>query len=189
MLVIAGRLGVVCDGGVGGSEASGSDDHGEPGESDEHGFACDDGLGVVHVHRHPGGRDVQVLSWTARRSRRVRHRRPTSRIGAGEPHVRGAGRVGVPDVNTTSFSWAIVPPTPTIVPPTPANPTNLTSATFTFTDAQTGVGFKCALDGGSFSFVHVHRRPIRVCRAGITRSRSKRRSGRTRRASRPRSPG
>ncbi len=52
--------------------------------------------------------------------------------------------------NATSVSWAIVPPAPTIVSH-PASPTGATSATFTYTDTQSGVGFKCSLDGASFN--------------------------------------
>jgi hypothetical protein len=52
-----------------------------------------------------------------------------------------------------SFTWTInttPPPTPTITAK-PANPTNQTSASFSFTDAQTGVSFLCQLDGSAFS--------------------------------------
>jgi IPT/TIG domain/Bacterial Ig domain len=52
-----------------------------------------------------------------------------------------------------SFTWTInttAPPTPTITAK-PANPTNLTTASFSFTDTQTGVSFLCQLDGGVFS--------------------------------------
>ena len=51
-----------------------------------------------------------------------------------------------------SFTWTVdttVPP-PTITS-TPANPTNQTSATFSFTDTEAGVSFLCQLDGGAFS--------------------------------------
>jgi hypothetical protein len=52
-----------------------------------------------------------------------------------------------------SFTWTIAttpPPTPTITS-TPANPTNQTNASFSFTDAQAGVSFLCQLDGSAFS--------------------------------------
>jgi hypothetical protein len=42
------------------------------------------------------------------------------------------------------------PPTPTITK-APVNPTKSTSASFSFTDSQTGVTFLCALDGSSYS--------------------------------------
>jgi len=51
--------------------------------------------------------------------------------------------------NATSFAWAIVPPAPAITGH-PANPTNQTSASFTFTDSQAGVHFQCSRDGASF---------------------------------------
>jgi hypothetical protein len=41
-------------------------------------------------------------------------------------------------------------PAPTITSK-PANPTNQTSASFTYTDSQAGVTFQCALDGAAFS--------------------------------------
>ena len=54
---------------------------------------------------------------------------------------------------TASFTWTIgttLPPTPSITS-TPTNPTNQTSASFSFTDTQTGVSFLCQLDGSAFS--------------------------------------
>ena len=38
-----------------------------------------------------------------------------------------------------------------VITSTPANPTNQTSASFSFTDTQTGVSFLCQLDGSAFS--------------------------------------
>jgi hypothetical protein len=55
--------------------------------------------------------------------------------------------------SAASFTWTInttPPPAPTITS-TPANPTNQTSASFSFTDTQTGVSFLCQLDGSAFS--------------------------------------
>ena len=52
--------------------------------------------------------------------------------------------------NVTSFSWAIIPPTPTIVTH-PATLTGATTASFTYSDTQSGVTFKCALDGSNFN--------------------------------------
>jgi large repetitive protein len=52
-----------------------------------------------------------------------------------------------------SFTWTInttPPPTPTITS-NPANPSNQTSASFSFTDTQTGVSFLCQLDGAGYS--------------------------------------
>ncbi|MGO9855019.1 MAG: beta strand repeat-containing protein [Acidimicrobiales bacterium] len=49
-----------------------------------------------------------------------------------------------------SYAWTVTTPTPTINSK-PANPTNSTSATFTYSDSQAGDSFKCALDGASYS--------------------------------------
>ena len=43
-----------------------------------------------------------------------------------------------------------VPPTP-VITSTPSNPTNETSASFSFTDTEAGVSFFCQLDGSAFS--------------------------------------
>jgi hypothetical protein len=62
--------------------------------------------------------------------------------------VDPAGNVGGP----AAFSWTIVPPPPPQPKITsgPANPTNQTSASFTYTDTSS-VTFLCSLDGGSFA--------------------------------------
>jgi large repetitive protein len=55
--------------------------------------------------------------------------------------------------SATSFTWTInttLPPAPTITSK-PANPTNQTSASFSFTDTQAGVSFLCKLDASAFS--------------------------------------
>ena len=52
--------------------------------------------------------------------------------------------------SATSYSWAIVPPTPTITSE-PANPTTATSASFKYSDTLAGVSFLCSLNGASFS--------------------------------------
>ena len=49
-----------------------------------------------------------------------------------------------------SYTWSIVPPAPTITAK-PANPTNITSASFSFTDALAGVSFQCSLDNVAFA--------------------------------------
>jgi hypothetical protein len=43
------------------------------------------------------------------------------------------------------------PPAPALSPPLPANPTNRTTATFTFTDTEAGASFQCKLDAGSYA--------------------------------------
>ena len=53
----------------------------------------------------------------------------------------------------TAWSWTIdttPPPAPAIGSGT-ANPTNLTSATFVFSDSEPGLSFQCQRDGGGFS--------------------------------------
>ena len=52
-----------------------------------------------------------------------------------------------------TFSWAVdvtAPPTPTI-DSGPLDPSNSTSASFSFSDSESGVTFLCRLDGGGFS--------------------------------------
>ena len=61
----------------------------------------------------------------------------------------GAGNVSA----AASYAWTVdstPPPTPSI-DSTPANPTNLTTATFAFSVPEAGVTFVCKLDGGAFS--------------------------------------
>jgi hypothetical protein len=51
-----------------------------------------------------------------------------------------------------SFTWTIdttAPPTP-VITSTPANPTNQTSASFSFSDTEAGVSLLCQLDGSAF---------------------------------------
>jgi large repetitive protein len=50
----------------------------------------------------------------------------------------------------SSYTWQVVPPTPTITAK-PANATNQTTASFSFTDTLAGVSFECALDTSTFS--------------------------------------
>jgi hypothetical protein len=74
--------------------------------------------------------------------------------GAGTAHsfhvraIDAAGNVGA----GTSFAWTIDTQAPTVViDTTPANPTNATSATFTFHSADGGTSFACSIDGGAFT--------------------------------------
>ena len=57
-----------------------------------------------------------------------------------------AGNVSSP----ASYTWSVVPLAPTITAK-PANPTNQTAASFSFSTSQSGVAFACKLDGGSFT--------------------------------------
>jgi hypothetical protein len=58
----------------------------------------------------------------------------------------------------TSFSWTIdtTPPPVPLITSTPNNPTNQTSATFKFSDSETGASFLCQLDGNTFSACSNH---------------------------------
>ena len=58
----------------------------------------------------------------------------------------GSGSPGA----AATYSWSIVPPTPTITL-FPANPTASQSAAFNYTDSLAGVSFKCSLDGSPFA--------------------------------------
>ncbi len=53
----------------------------------------------------------------------------------------------------TAFSWTIdtTPPPAPAIGSGPANPTNLTSASFVFSDSESGLSFQCKRDGGAFS--------------------------------------
>jgi hypothetical protein len=53
----------------------------------------------------------------------------------------------------TRYSWRIdlTPPPAPAISSGPANPTTATNATFTFTDGEAGVTFRCRLDGGGYS--------------------------------------
>ena len=58
--------------------------------------------------------------------------------------------VGYPATSTFTISSSPLPPSPVIVS-SPANPTNQTSAIFTYSDSQRGVTFQCSLDGQAYS--------------------------------------
>ena len=70
--------------------------------------------------------------------------------------VRAIDNVGIKDASPASYTWVVdtVNPTTTITG-NPTNPSASTSATFTFTGADTGgsgvAGFECDLDGAGFS--------------------------------------
>ena len=54
---------------------------------------------------------------------------------------------------SASYGWTVdtqAPPSPTI-DSGPSDPSNSTSASFTFSDSEPGVSFRCQLDGGGFS--------------------------------------
>src|SRR5207249_3680348 len=67
--------------------------------------------------------------------------------------VRAIDAAGNTDPTPASFTWiidTIAPATPTLTA-TPANPTNQTTASFSFSDNQAGVSFLCQLDGAAFA--------------------------------------
>jgi hypothetical protein len=70
-------------------------------------------------------------------------------------HVRATDSLGniTPIASPTSVSFVVdttAPPAPSITA-APDNPTNDTSASFSFTDSQAGVTFQCSLDGAAYS--------------------------------------
>ena len=66
-------------------------------------------------------------------------------------HTFGVEAVsGASTSSATVYTWAIVPPAPTITS-SPSNPTTSTTATFAFSDTQAGVGFSCSLDSSAFA--------------------------------------
>ena len=63
--------------------------------------------------------------------------------------IDAAGNSG-PAASRTFQIDTVAPPTPTITSK-PANPTNSTSASFAFSDSESGVSLLCQLDGGGFA--------------------------------------
>jgi hypothetical protein len=55
--------------------------------------------------------------------------------------------------SATTFSWTVdtTPPPQPVITSSPANPTNQTSANFSFSDTEAGVSFVCQLDTSAFS--------------------------------------
>ena len=60
----------------------------------------------------------------------------------------------------TSYSWVVAPVLPPSIDAAPANPTTATSATFNFSDTQSGVTFVCSLDSAGYV----------ACTSGVTYS-------------------
>jgi hypothetical protein len=58
----------------------------------------------------------------------------------------GAGNISA----ATSYAWTVGVPPPSITA-NPANPTNLTTASFSFTDTDAAATFLCSLDAGSYA--------------------------------------
>jgi len=66
--------------------------------------------------------------------------------------VRAIDSLGNTDATPASFTWTIDTAAPdTVIDTSPANPTELTNADFTFHSTEAGSSFQCQLDGGGFS--------------------------------------
>ena len=66
--------------------------------------------------------------------------------------VRAIADLAGNDGTATSFSWTVDTTPPTVVlDSAPADPTNATTATFTWHASELVTGFECSLDGGAFS--------------------------------------
>jgi len=81
---------------------------------------------------------------------------PSLSDGSHTFQVRAIDRAGNVDVTPAGFTWVVdATPPDTTIASNPSNPTNNTTASFTFTGSDgggTGVaGFQCDLDGGGFS--------------------------------------
>jgi uncharacterized protein YhfF len=66
--------------------------------------------------------------------------------------VRATDPVGNSDMTPASFTWTIdlIPPDTTIIA-APADPTNSTAPSFSFTSSESGSTFQCSLDGGAYA--------------------------------------
>ena len=66
--------------------------------------------------------------------------------------VRATDAAGNTDSTPATYNWQIdVTPPETSISNAPANPTNLTSASFVFASTEAGSTFQCSLDGGAFT--------------------------------------
>ncbi|MEW5853280.1 MAG: hypothetical protein AB2A00_31155 [Myxococcota bacterium] len=73
-------------------------------------------------------------------------------VGSHTFSVRGTDPAGNTDASPATFTWVIdQTPPDTNITAQPNNPTNLTSASFSFSATETGSTFECQLDGGGFS--------------------------------------
>ena len=66
--------------------------------------------------------------------------------------VRATDAAGNTDATPASYTWTLDTTAPdTSITAQPANPTNATTASFSFTSSGGGVSFECQIDGGGFS--------------------------------------
>jgi hypothetical protein len=71
-------------------------------------------------------------------------------LAQGDHTFRVEAISGAKTSGAATYSWAIIPPTPTILAH-PANPTAATTAFFMYSDGEPGMSFKCSLDGSALS--------------------------------------
>lgn len=77
-----------------------------------------------------------------------------SNLGSGSHtfQVRATDSAGNTDPSPASYSWTVdSTPPDTVIDSGPPNPTNQTSASFTFHSTESGSSFQCQLDSGGFS--------------------------------------
>jgi len=88
--------------------------------------------------------------WPGRFTKRTRTKRTRRRLTRRSTLIVLAVASAFVALGITLAAGATSVPAPTITSK-PANPTNQTSASFTYTDSQAGVTFECSLDGASFA--------------------------------------
>src|SRR5207244_6796129 len=78
------------------------------------------------------------------------HPPPAPRPAAGSPTFTATATDAAGNTGSASSTWTIDTTPPTVnITAQPANPTNATSASFSFTSSKTGSTFSCKLDGGT----------------------------------------
>ena len=109
--------------------------------------------GRVHAVLERAGVDLRM---PARRRGLEQLHEPNGACGplGGQPHLRrpGGGSAGNVDPSPASFSWVVDQTSPeTSIGSAPADPTNATSASFSFTASEPGSTFECALGGAGWA--------------------------------------
>jgi parallel beta-helix repeat protein len=72
-------------------------------------------------------------------------------VGSHTLQVRAKDSFGSLDPTPASYSWTILPPPTTSIDSNPADPTDSTEASFTFSSNQPGATFECSLDEAPFT--------------------------------------